>query len=68
MRFVHDTKDDALVAAVFLGQLCPYADELLVAGSTLSDDSAVPASVVVLCLDEWTDQVERMNTALRDRQ
>ena len=48
MRFVHDTKDDALVAAVFLGQLCPYADELLVAGSTLSDDSAVPASIVVL--------------------
>lgn len=48
MRFVHETEDDALVAAVLLGKLRPQARELVVCGAALGDDLAVEAGVVVL--------------------
>ena len=48
MRFVHETEDDALVAAVLLSELCPQACELVVCRATLGDDLTVEAGVVVL--------------------
>lgn len=47
VRFVHQPKDDFGVRAVLLGQLFPDASQLSVGRSTLSDDSAVPTSIVV---------------------
>ena len=51
MRFVHETKDDALVAAVLLSELRPQAGELIVCRATLGDDLAVEEGVVVLSKD-----------------
>ena len=48
MRFVHETKDHALVAAVLLSELRPQAGELVVCRAALSDDLTVEAGVVVL--------------------
>jgi hypothetical protein len=47
VRFVHQPKDDLSVRAVLLGQLFPDASQLSVGRSTLSDDPAVPSSIVV---------------------
>ena len=43
-------QDDALVAAILLGQLSPDGRKLVVRRTALSNDLAVPASVVVLWL------------------
>ena len=48
MWLVHDTKNDPLLAAVFLSELRPQTGELGVSWTTLSNDTAVPARVVVL--------------------
>jgi hypothetical protein len=48
MGFVHETENNPRVAAVLGGELSPEARELIVGRTSLADDSAVPASVVVL--------------------
>ena len=45
---VHDTEDDTLIGSVLLSELGPDASKLVVGRATLGDDSAIPASVVVL--------------------
>lgn len=42
------TENDTLVAAILLSKLRPDALELSVGRSTLSNDAAIPSSVVVL--------------------
>ena len=48
MGLVHDTEDDTLIGSVLLSELGPDASKLVVGRATLGDDSAIPASVVVL--------------------
>lgn len=45
--FVHDAEDDLGAGGVFLRQLGPERDELVVGRAALADDLAVPAGVVV---------------------
>jgi len=47
MRLVHEAKDDLAVGLVLGRELAPKVGELSVRGSTLTDDRAIPASVVV---------------------
>ena len=42
------TEDDTRVAAVLLGKLRPDALELSISGTALGNNTAVPASVIVL--------------------
>jgi hypothetical protein len=47
MGLVHQSKRDVLLRLVLRGNLRPNISELSVGGSTLTDDSAIPAGVVV---------------------
>ena len=47
VRFVHETECDAGVRAVLCCKLTPQAVELVVCGSTLTDDAAIPPCIVV---------------------
>ena len=47
-RITYNSQDDALVGTILLSKLGPNRGELVVGGTTLSDDLAIPASVVVL--------------------
>jgi len=55
MRLVHDAKDDLVLAGVFVGQLRPDVDELVIGRATLTDDLAIPARIWWCSVsDIWT--------------
>ena len=47
MGLVHDTKDDLGLALVLGSKLAPNAGELCVGRTSLSNDSSVPACIIV---------------------